>query len=113
MALGTLAIDDFLFGMIGTHNPAHNSWLWAWANEDFPASARTASRRIQSLHTVTGFRVFIDPATQASSADAQDFTASAVHILDAVGLVRCPSDGPVLYLAVHEVDWPYRQTRRF
>lgn len=112
---GGLAIDDLLFGMtpVGTHNSAHNSWLWAWANEDFPATARTASRRIQSLHAVTGFCVFIDPSTQASPADAQDFTALAVHILDAIGLFRCPSDGPALYLAVHEVDQPYPQTQRF
>ena len=105
MAEGTLAIDDFLFGMtpIGTHNPAHNSWLWAWANEDFPAGARTASRRIQSLHAVTGFRVFIDSGTQVSSPDAQDFTALAVHILEAIGFFRCPSDGTVLYLAVHDL----------
>lgn len=104
MAKGRLAIDDLCFGMtpIGTHSPAHNSWLWAWANEEFPEVARAASRRIQSLHAVTGFRVFIDPGIQASSTDAQDFTAFAVHILDATAFFRCPSDGPVLYLAVHE-----------
>jgi hypothetical protein len=114
MVEGTLVIDDLLFGMtpIGTHSQPPNSWLWAWGNEDFPATARTASRRIQSLHTFTGFRVFIDPATQASS-DAQDFTALAVHILHAMGCFRCPSDEPVLYLAVHEVDQLCRQTRRF
>jgi hypothetical protein len=108
MADGTLTIGDSIFGMtpIGTYTSAHNSWLWAWANEDFPAVARTASARIQSLHTITGFRVFIDPAIKASSADAQDFTALAVHILSAIGLFRCPSDGPgpVLYLAVHETS---------
>jgi hypothetical protein len=107
MADGTLTVGDSLFGMtpIGTHSSAHNSWLWAWANEDFPAVARTASARIQSLHTVTGFRVFVDPGVKASSADAQDFTALAVHILGAIGFFRCPSDGskPVLYLAVHEM----------
>jgi hypothetical protein len=76
----------------------------AWANEDLPAVACTASRRIQALHAVTGFRVFTDPGIPASSLDAQAFTASAVHILDAIGFFRCPSGGPVLYLAVHEVD---------
>lgn len=59
--------------------------------------------RIQSLHTVTGFRVFLDPATQASSV-AQDLTALAVHVLDAMGFFCCPSHGPVLYVAVHELD---------
>lgn len=106
MAHGTLTIGDSLFSMtpIGTYNSASNSWLWAWANEDFPAIARAASARIQSLHTITGFRVFIDPGIKASPKDPQDFTALAVHSLDAIGFFRCPSDGPApaLYLAVHE-----------
>jgi hypothetical protein len=106
MADGTLTIGGSVFGMtpIGTYSAAHDSWLWAWANEEFPAIARTASARIQSLHTVTGFRVFIDPGIKASSADVQDFTALAVHILGAIGFFRCPSDGPVLYLAVRETS---------
>jgi len=66
----------------------------------------TASSRIRSLHTVTGFRVFIDPGTQASPSAAQDLTALAVHILDAIGFFRCPSEGTVLYLAVHEFVQP-------
>jgi hypothetical protein len=104
MVDGTLAIEDSFFGMtpIGTYSSAYNSWLWAWANEDFPAIARAASARIQALHTVTGFRVFLDPGIEASPTDAQDFTALAVHMLGAIGFFRCPSDGPVLYLAVHE-----------
>jgi sarcosine oxidase delta subunit len=106
MADGTLTIGDSIFGMtaIGTYSADYNSWLWAWANESFPAVARTASARLQSLYKVTGFRVFIDPGSKVSSADAEDFTALAVHILGAIGLFRCPSDGPVLYLAVHETN---------
>jgi hypothetical protein len=110
MADGTLIIGDAIFSMtpIGTYSPAHNSWLWAWANEDFPAAARTASARIQSLHTVTGFRVFIDAGIKTSSEDAQDLAALAVHLLGAIGFFRCPLDGPgpVLYLAVHETSQP-------
>jgi hypothetical protein len=104
MENGTLTIGKSQFGMtpIGTYSPPNNSWLWAWANQDFPTLAREASSRIQVLHTVTGFRVFVDPGIQASSADAQDFAALAVHALGAIGTFRCPSDGPVLYLAVHE-----------
>ena len=108
MANLTLAIGDVLFGMtpIGTHSPAQNSWLWAWGNEEFPEVARLASRRIQALHTVTGFQVFLDAGTAASPTDAQDFTALAVHILGAIGFFRCPSAGPVLHLAVHDGSRP-------
>ena len=106
MAEASLTIGEMRFGMtlIGTYSPEYQSWLWAWANEDFPEVARAASRQIQGLYDVTGFRVFLDVGIGASTADAQDFAALAVHQLGAIGFYRCPSEGagPVLYLAVHE-----------
>jgi hypothetical protein len=106
MADGSLVIGGTCFHMtpIGTFSPEYQSWLWAWANEDFPEVARAASRRIRDLHAVTGFQLFLDRGIKASAADAQDFAAMAVHQLGAIGFFRCPSDAPapVLYLAVHE-----------
>jgi hypothetical protein len=104
MADCSLTIGDERFPMtpVGTHSPEYQTWLWAWANEDFPPAAREGSRRLQVLHTVTGFQVFLDRGIAASSEDAQDFTALAVHQLGAIGFFRSPSEGPTLYLAVHE-----------
>ena len=106
MADSSLVIGEIEFGMtpIGTYSHEYQSWLWAWANEDFPEVARAASRQIQGLYDVTGFRVFLDEGIGASTLDAQDFAALAIHQLGAIGFYRCPSegDGPVLYLAVHE-----------
>jgi hypothetical protein len=99
LVLGT---ERFPISAIGTHSPEYQTWLWAWANEDYPPGARAASRRIQGLYDVTRFRVFTDPGIRASAEDAQDFAALAVHQLGAIGFFRCPSDGPTLYLAVHE-----------
>ena len=106
MADGTLTIGATRFGMtpIGTFSPEYQSWLWAWANEEFPAIARDASKRLQVLHSLTGFRVFIDPGIGASLEDAQDFAAVSVHQLGAIGFFRSPSKGPTLYLAVHEPE---------
>ena len=103
---GSLTLGNMRFGMtpIGTFSAEFQSWLWAWANEDFPEAARADSRRVQGLHAVTGFRVFLELGAAASSSDAQDFTALAVHHLGAIGFFRCPSDGPVLFLAVHEPE---------
>jgi hypothetical protein len=98
----TIGSKRFSMTPVGTHSLQHQTWLWGWANEDFPPLAREASRRLQVLHEVTGFRVFLDPGIAASSEDAQDFTALAVHQLGAIGFFRSPSDGPTLYLAVHE-----------
>lgn len=100
----SLRIGGVVYGMtpIGTYSPVYKSWLWAWANEDFPVTTREASAGIQVLHGATGFRVFVDPGINASAEDADDFVALAVHALDARGFFRCPSDGPTLFLAVHD-----------
>lgn len=110
MADGSLTIGETRFGMtpIGSFSPSYQTWLWAWANDEFPETARAASRRIQALHSLTGFRVFLDPGIEALPDDAQTFAALAVHQLEAIGFFRCPSDGsaPDLYLAVHEPGTP-------
>ncbi len=104
MADCSLSIGRQRFGMtpIGTYSQQYGSWLWAWTNGDFPPLAREAARRLQSLHTITGFRVFLDEGISASLGDAEDFTALAVHALEAIAFFRSISDGTTLYLAVHE-----------
>ncbi len=104
MADQSLRIGDVVYRMtpIGTFSPAYKSWLWAWAKEDFPEAAREASAGIQVLYETTGFRVFVDPGINASAQDADDFVALAVHALGARAFFRCPSDGPTLFLAVHD-----------
>jgi hypothetical protein len=101
----TLAFDHRVFPItaVGTHSAEKQTWLWAWANESFPEQVCGESSRLKSLFDKTGFRVFTDPGLPASSGDAQDFAAFAVHELGAIGFYRCPSEsGPTLYLAVHE-----------
>ncbi|MGC3989859.1 MAG: hypothetical protein QM796_09320 [Chthoniobacteraceae bacterium] len=99
----TLRIGDHSFPItpIGTHSPERHSWLWAWANEDFPLRAREASKSLQSLQNLTGFRVFTSPGIAASDSDAQVFSALAVRCLRAIGIFRVPG-APTLFLAVHE-----------
>ncbi|MFZ2269833.1 MAG: DUF6882 domain-containing protein [Azonexus sp.] len=98
-----LEIGDSLFGMtpIGTYSSAYGSWLWAWANDDFPPEARALAAEIQTLHDTTGFRVFLEPGISAVEKDVDDFVALAVHALGADGFFRCNSNETSLYLAVH------------
>ena len=100
----TIGSERFRVTAVGTHSLEYQTWLWAWANDVFSDAVRAGSQQLQSLHTVTGFRVFIDEGIEASSADAQDFTALAVHQLGAIGFFRNTSDSTTLYLAVHEEE---------
>jgi len=90
MADCSLTIGSARFPMtpVGTYSPDYQNWLWAWANEDFPLATREAARQLQTLHAMTGFRVFLDPGIGASLADAQDFAALAVHQLGAIDLLN-------------------------
>ena len=91
---------EFPITAIGTHSAERQTWLWAWANDSCPSAAREASAAIKSLYDLTGFKVFDDIGIDASSGDAQDLSACAIHALGAIGLYRCPSEA-TLYLAVH------------
>lgn len=104
MADGSLTIGDTQFGMtpIGTYSAAHQSWLWAWANEEFPPAAKESAAAVRELYAVTGLRVFVDSGINASAADSMSFVALAVHQLGAIAMFRSPTVGPVLYLAVFE-----------
>ena len=92
---------DYRITAIGTHNQDLQTWLWAWANDTFPDAARSASSTTKSLFDITGFNVFTDDGINATSHDAQDLSACAMHVLGAVGLYRCPGEA-TLYLAVHQ-----------
>lgn len=103
MPSGRLQIGSQIFGMtpIGTYSSTYESWLWAWANDNFPPGARALASGIQALHGTTGFGVFLQPGISASASDVDDFVALAVHALGADGFFRCTSNEPSLYLAVH------------
>lgn len=103
MPSGRLHIGSQTFGMtpIGTYSSPYESWLWAWANDDFPADVRALASGIQALHGTTGFGVFLQPGISASLDDVDDFVALAVHALGADAFFRCTSNEPTLYLAVH------------
>jgi len=99
----TLRMGDHLFPItpIGTYSSEYKTWLWAWANEDFPEKARETSKRLQELHTATGFQVFLDRGIAASLQDALDFSAMAARCVGAIGIFRVPG-APELFFAVHQ-----------
>lgn len=92
--------DSYPMIPIGTFSPEYQSWLWAWANEDFPELARATSHRLQDLNVTTGFRVFLDPGFPISPDEVNDLVAMSIHQLGAIGFFRSPSEGPTLYLAI-------------
>lgn len=54
-----------------------------------------------SLHTLTGFKVFLDPGIAASAVDADDLAPLAAHQLEAIGVCKSTSNNTTLYMSVH------------
>jgi hypothetical protein len=54
MADGSLAIGYTRFGMMprDTYSAAHQSWLWAWANEEFPPVAKESAATCETAGNV-------------------------------------------------------------
>jgi len=98
---GQFQIDgkSYPFVVIGSHNEELNTWLWGWANESLPSSARQSSKTIQQLQQLTGSQVFVDEGLEAGEADAEALSAMAVHVLGARGLFLCRGEAN-LYLAL-------------
>jgi Family of unknown function (DUF6882) len=46
----TIGRERFSMTPVGTHSQEYQTWLWAWANEEFPHAAREASTKLQALH---------------------------------------------------------------
>lgn len=96
----TFGVQRYPMIPIGTFSSQYQSWLWAWANEDFPVVARETSRRLQGLYDLTRFQVFRDPGFSVTPEEVDDLVAMAIHQLEAIGSFRCLSEGPTLYLAI-------------
>jgi hypothetical protein len=101
---GSLEVGAKSYAMtvIGSYSDEHESWLWGWANEDFPEEARRNAEALKALFDVTGFEVFVEAGIEATRDDAEIFAAVAIHHVDGIGLFKCPGGEGLatLYLAV-------------
>jgi hypothetical protein len=103
----TLTLGDTKFEVtpIGTYGATSGTWLWAWANSEFPPKAIERAEKLKCLYELTGWEVFENPGTHATVDELQIFNLLAIHILDSVGLFQDGEGGePALYLAVHEAQ---------
>lgn len=91
---------NFSTTAIGSFSPEYKTWLWGWANRNFPEVAKVKSSNIKKLFGITGFNIFMDEGARATAVDAISFSAMAVHILEADGCM-CFEEGSMLFLAVY------------
>jgi hypothetical protein len=79
--------------IIGSHNPATESWLWAWANESILPEMSRDARAIRDWAVRHGQNALIAPQLTADAETAATLTALAVRISGATGLYRGAGGG--------------------
>lgn len=91
---------------IGSYSTSTGTWKWAWSNPFMGAEDRAKSEKIRELTKVTGVDIFdLDTSMEGDEQLAYDFTAMAVHHLNADGFFRIPNKDPqtAFFLALHNV----------
>ncbi|WP_198153711.1 DUF6882 domain-containing protein [Catenuloplanes japonicus] len=74
--------------IIGSHNPAAQSWLWAWANESILPDLSRDARAVRDWALRNGQTSLTAPKLTADEDTAATLAALAVRITGATGFYR-------------------------
>ena len=87
--------------VIGTYSTVYSSWLWGWANKDFPDNCTNDSLQLKKLYLKTQYNIFDDEGIKCSSIEADELSAISINFLNAKGLYKVKDQEPWLFLAVY------------
>jgi hypothetical protein len=89
--------------IIGSHNPATESWLWAWANTSILPEMSRDARAVRDWAVRHEQSALIAPELTADADTAATLTALAVRITGATGLYRGAGGGVVPIITFGQV----------
>ena len=85
---------------IGTYSPERNSFLWAWANEDFAGSIADSALALKELESEFGFRAFSSKGFPCKQNDLDEILAISMYGLKGRTVFKEKSNNPWLFLCV-------------
>lgn len=90
--------------LLGTVNPANDTWLWAWANPQagLPETILAPSLALKNLGNTEEIELLTDPGCPNGTAMGHQFSAIAVGSLGAKGYVEFPLGGPNGFLLIDD-----------
>jgi hypothetical protein len=74
--------------IIGTHQPAPSSWLWAWANNSVAPAMTRDSRMVHDWAAANGHTELLPPRVEADRRQIAAMAAIAVRVTGATGYYR-------------------------
>jgi hypothetical protein len=84
--------------VIGSTSISGGTWLWAWANESFPAKVTEAVRRVRAFGQAENLIQLTQECLPDDEYLGWGMSAVAVKILRSKGAYRCPGDNGFVYV---------------
>jgi hypothetical protein len=85
---------------IATYLPASSNWLWAWANDEIPESARHKSAQLKRLTDKTQYRIFVSPSFEVTAGEIDELCALALNELAGKAVFKAKNNEPWLFLVI-------------
>ncbi len=91
--------------VVGTTSTASNTWLWGWANENFPGSVTARICEVRAFGEREGLPQLTKPALPDDEYLGWEMTAIAARVIGAKGGYRCPYDSGFTYLVYTDLNF--------
>lgn len=88
--------------VVGTTSSREGTFLWSWANESIPITARGRLDMVQEFGARHQLSVLTTPEFPAGRAEALEMLAVAARILDAEGVFIHPAGDLTFYFALSD-----------
>jgi hypothetical protein len=91
----------------GTTSEAAGNWLWAWANDHWPAAMVEDSLSVRAFGVQHGICDLAHDYVEGDNLNGigWELTAAAARVTDAVGAYRPPHDGGAMFLIFRSICW--------
>lgn len=94
----TLEIDVSIVG-----STEGNSWEWSWANANIPPQSKLDIEKVREFGEANGYEKLTAAFLEADEFTGWQMTAIAVHVLEAPGSYRFPTDRGFCYLVYRKI----------
>ena len=85
---------------IATYLPDSSNWLWAWANDQIPETARHKSAQLKRLTDKTQYRIFVSPSFEVTGDEVDELCALALNELMGRAVFKAKDNEPWLFLVI-------------
>jgi len=106
LATGLIVIGGVTFRLVTVGTTVAEAFLWSWANEGIPPSAKADIARVRQFGVDNDLSLLVEPSLSGGLAQAKECLALAARVLDAQGIWIDQTSAGHIFFALHErTDW--------